>query len=145
MEKMVVDRSVVIKWFVVEPFSTEARRILDQYQRGILTLLAPDLLYAEVGNIVWKKHRFQGLAAVDAQQIIEEFQRLTFVLTSSADLLGEAYRLAVTHTRTVYDALYIALSRREQCAYVTADEKLVNAIHAVFPEVIWVANWSQSI
>jgi predicted nucleic acid-binding protein len=61
MDKIVVDSSVAIKWFVVEPFSTEAHRILDEYQTGTLTLLAPDLLYAEVGNVVWKKHRFLGL------------------------------------------------------------------------------------
>jgi len=142
MGKIVVDSSVVIKWFVVEPFSTEARRILDGYQTGMLALHAPDLIDAELGNIVWKKYRFQGLAAADAQQIIDEFQRLTFVLTSTADLLDEAYRLAVAHERTVYDAMYLALSVREQCPYVTADEKLVKAIRSAFPNVIWVADWS---
>jgi len=143
MDKIiVVDSSVVIKWFVVEPLSVESRHILDRYQAGTLTLHAPDLIHAEVGNIVWKKHRFQGLAAADAQQIIEEFQRLPFVLTPTADLLSEAFRLAIAHERTVYDALYLALSVREQCPYVTADEKLVNAIRTAFPNVVWVANWS---
>ncbi len=52
MDKMVVDSSVVIKWFVTEPLSTESRRILDGYQVGTLALLAPDLLNAEVGNMV---------------------------------------------------------------------------------------------
>jgi predicted nucleic acid-binding protein len=143
MDKIiVVDSSVVIKWFVVEPLSVESRHILDRYQAGTLALHAPDLIHAEVGNIVWKKHRFQGLAAADAQQIIEEFQRLPFVLTPTADLLSEAFRLAIAHERTVYDALYLALSVREQCPYVTADEKLVNAIRTAFPNVVWVANWS---
>lgn len=112
MDKVAVDSSVVIKWFVVEPLSAEARRILDGYQAGALALNAPDLLYAEVGNIVWKKHRFQGLAATNAQQVIDEFRKLTFTVTSAVDLLDEAYRLAVTHQRTVYDSLYIALSMR---------------------------------
>jgi predicted nucleic acid-binding protein len=141
MDKIVVDSSVAIKWFVVEPLSTEARRILDGYQTGVLTLLAPDLINAEVSNIVWKKQRFQGLAAMDAQQIIDEFQKLTIVFTPTAALLDEAFRLAVAHERTVYDALYIALSVRQQCPYVTADEKLVNTIGASFPNVLWVANW----
>ena len=141
MDKIVVDSSVVIKWFVVEPFSVEARHILDGYQTGRLALHAPDLINAEVGNIIWKKYRFQGLAAADAQQIIYEFRRLTFVLTPTADLLEEAYHLAVAYERTVYDALYIALSVREQCPFVTADEKLVNVIRAFFPNVLLVANW----
>ena len=52
MPNLVVDSSVAVKWFVVEERTTEARRILDGYQRGDLTLLAPDLIYAEVGNII---------------------------------------------------------------------------------------------
>ncbi len=86
MDTLVVDSSVVIKWFVPEPYSTEARRILKTYQTGSLTLLAPDLLSAEVGNIVWKKHRIQGITADEARTIIEEFQGVLFEVTSSADL-----------------------------------------------------------
>jgi predicted nucleic acid-binding protein len=62
-------------------------------------------------------------------------------VTSSATLLDEAVRLAITHQRTMYDALYMALSVREQYRYVTADERLVNAIGAVFPNVLWVVHW----
>jgi predicted nucleic acid-binding protein len=35
------------------------------------------------------------------------------------------------------DALYIALARRRQCLFITADECLVNAIQAEIPEVCW--------
>lgn len=142
-DKVVVDSSVAIKWFVVEPYAVEAHRLLEAYETGTLTLLAPDLLYAEVGNIVWKKHRFQGLAAEDAEAIIAAFRLVTFVVTSDAVLLEEAYRLAAAHQRTVYDALYLALSLREHCPWVTADEKIVNALAGTFPHIIWVANWSQ--
>lgn len=141
MSRLVVDSSVVIKWFVVEPYSTEARRVLNDYQAGGLTLLAPDLLHAEVGNIVWKKHVFQGMTAVDAQRIIDTFRTLTFVQTSSAVLLDSAYRLAVIHRRTVYDMLYVTLSTQEACQFVTADEKLVNAISPAFPGTIWLGHW----
>jgi len=126
MDKIVVDSSVVIKWFVTEPLSADARRILDGYQSGTLTLLAPDLLNAEVGNIVWKKHRFQGLAKTDAEQIVDVFRELAIAFTPTAELLEEAFRLAVEHERTVYDALYVALSVREECPFVSADERLVN-------------------
>lgn len=141
MDNVVVDSSVVIKWFVVEPYSTEAHRLLEAYRAGTLTLLAPDLLYAEVGNIVWKKHRFQGVAAADAHEILTAFRLLTVAVTSTAELLAEAYRLVVTHQRPVYDALYLALSLRELCPVVAADEKLVNALRPAFPHITWVVNW----
>ena len=72
MDTLVVDSSVVVKWFVPEPYSTEARRILRAYQTGTLTLLVPDLLYAEVGNIVWKKHRLQDIIADEARTFSAE-------------------------------------------------------------------------
>jgi predicted nucleic acid-binding protein len=121
---------------VVEPHSVEAHYILEEYQAGTLTLLAPDLLYAEVGNIVWKTHRFQNLAAEDAEEVLAVFRLVTFQVTSCAALLEEAYRLAVTHQRTVYDAMYLALSLREHCRWVTADERIVNALGATFPQII---------
>lgn len=141
MSKVVVDSSVALKWFVPEPYSSEALQILDGYQQGTLDLLAPDLIYAEVGNIVWKKHRSQGLAVTDAQQIIDAFQWVTIERAPIAALLNEAFRLAVAHQRTVYDMLYVALSLREQCRFVTADEKLVNALSRSFPDVVWIAQW----
>lgn len=55
MPNLVIDSGVAIKWFVTEPYTAEARRILDGYRSDDLTFLAPDLIYAEVGNIAWKK------------------------------------------------------------------------------------------
>jgi len=141
MDILVIDSSVAVKWFVVEPYSAEARRILDAYQNGLLSFLAPDLINAEVGNIIWKKHAFQGLDASDAQDVVDEFRRLQFTFTPTAELLEDAYKIAVAHRRTVYDALYLALGVREKCRVVTADEKLVNAVGATFPQLIWLANW----
>jgi predicted nucleic acid-binding protein len=141
MDNLVVDSSVAVKWFVVEPYSTEARRILDAYQNGLLSFLAPDLINAEFGNIIWKKHIFQGLASSDAQDILDKFWQLQFTFTPTADLLEDAYKIAVAHQRAVYDALYVALSIRENCQLVTADEKLVNALGSSFPNLVWIANW----
>ncbi len=40
----------------------------------------------------------------------------------------------------VYDMLYVALSIRENCRLLTADEKLVNAIGAARPNVAWIGS-----
>ncbi|HEY7544601.1 MAG TPA: type II toxin-antitoxin system VapC family toxin [Blastocatellia bacterium] len=73
MSNLVVDSGMAIKWFVPEPYSSEARRILDDYKTGSISFLVPDLINAEFGNIVWKKHLFQGLDATDARTVIDEF------------------------------------------------------------------------
>lgn len=140
--ELVVDSSVAVKWYVDEQHSSEARRILADYKTGSLTLLAPDLIYAEFGNIMWKKRTFQGFDPNDAERIVKRFRAQSiFSLTSTADLVEDAYRFGVMHRRAVYDMLYLALSLRVGCQFVTADEKLVNAIGSVFPNIIWLANW----
>jgi predicted nucleic acid-binding protein len=142
MTKLVVDASVAIKWFIPEPLSVEARRILDDYQTGTLSLVAPDLINAEVGNIIWKKQAFQGLDAADASIVIDKFRKLAIIPTPTGELLADAYGLAVTHHRSVYDSLYLALSIREGCQFVTADERLVNAVSSSLSTVIWLPNWT---
>lgn len=59
----------------------------------------------------------------------------------AALLINEALSIAAAYTRTVYDSLYLALSLRRGCPYVTADERLVRAIGSSFPNVVWVASW----
>ena len=139
--KLVVDSSIVIKWFVSESYSNEARRILDGYQTEEYTLLAPDLLYAEIGNIVWKKCRLQGLAAEDARRIIVAFCLLDIHCTPGAILLNDAYALAFTYHCTVYDAMYVALSQREDSLLVSADEKLITLFKELPFAPVWVAEW----
>jgi predicted nucleic acid-binding protein len=141
IDQLVVDSSVAVKWVANEPYSAEARRILSDYQAGQITLLAPDLIHAEVGNIIWKKHTLQGIAEADAQQMLDAYRALPLAVIPIATLLDSAYRLAVAYRRTVYDMLYVALSTQMGCQFVTADERLVNAIGTAFPNIIWIARW----
>jgi hypothetical protein len=54
---------------------------------GHIILVAPDLINAEVGNIVWKKQTFQGLGADDAKAVIEGSGKLDIAFTPTAQLL----------------------------------------------------------
>ena len=49
-ERLVVDASIAVKWYVPEANSTQAAAILESGAE----LLAPDLLVAEVGKVLWK-------------------------------------------------------------------------------------------
>ena len=63
---LVVDSSVVVKWFVDEPLHAEARHIY-KYQQDIL---APEFVLVEVANVVWKKVRRKEIGADQAYEII---------------------------------------------------------------------------
>jgi len=53
-----------------------------------------------------------------------------------------AYRLAVEHRRSVYDALFLALGLEADAEVVTADEPLYQAVHAHLPHLRWLGDWS---
>lgn len=141
MTQVVVDSGITIKWFVSEPDSTQAQLIYDEYENGNIEFLAPDLLFIEFGNIIWKKQTLQGFDKQDAAFAIQQFKKLTFTLIPSTALFDDAYRIAVKYKRTFYDSLYLALSEREKCRFVTADEKLYNSVKDAFPNTVLLANW----
>jgi len=141
MANVIIDSSVAIKWFFTEPHSDSAVRLLDQFHRGDATFLVPDLFFAEIGNILWKKQRFQGFDAADVRRILDEILALSFIAVPSATLLPDAYDLAVRYQRTVYDSLYLALGLRERCSFVTADERLVNSVASGVPNILWLPDW----
>lgn len=120
MSVLVVDASVVIKWFVPEIHGEAARRLLT----GDHQYLAPDLLFPEVGNVLWKKVGRGQLTARDARRLADDFTKVAVESVSSRALLGDAMAVATATGLTVYDATYLALAVRLDTVLVTADERL---------------------
>jgi len=141
MKNLVVDSGIAVKWFVREDDSPKALQILKEYRSEDLWFLSPDLIYAEFGNVIWKKQIFQGLDPKDADFAISEFKKISFTLTPITLLFDDAYQIAVKYKRTFYDSLYLALSVRENCEFVTADEKFYNSVRNSFSKTILLSDW----
>jgi predicted nucleic acid-binding protein len=124
---LVIDASVVIKWFIPEVDSAAARRLLDQDH----TYFAPDLLFAELANITWKKVRGGHLSHAQGERLMADFGKIAVETISCRALARDAYSLAVNTGRSGYDALYLALAMRLDTQMVTADERLANALSAI--------------
>ena len=138
MTPYVVDASVVIKWFVDEVHAEAARRLQeDQYE-----LSAPDLLWPECGNIVWKKVRRGELTPEEARLIWGGLEQQPITTVPSRLILELALEVAFDVSRTVYDSGYLALAMLLDCQLVTADQKLFNALQdgSYAAHVCWVAN-----
>jgi len=124
----VVDASVVVKWFVPEIHSEAARHLLGfshQY-------LAPDLMFAETGNIIWKKIRRGELTVDRGCQLVQDISRIAVEAVPCRLLAEDAHKLANVIGRTVYDSMYLALAIRVNTRMITADERLERAV-AQFP------------
>jgi predicted nucleic acid-binding protein len=124
----VVDASVVVKWFVPEVHSDAARRLLT-LSHGFF---APDLLFAETANTMWKKIRRGELTAERGRQLVDDISRIAVETVPCRVLALDAHELANATGRTVHDSLYLALAIRLKTRMVTADDRLVAAV-AVFP------------
>ena len=122
--KLTVDASVVVKWYVSETHSEEARILLGhRLQRH-----APDFVLVELANIFWKKARLGEIG--DPQPYFQELARLreAVVLTPSGDLIERAAQIAAQLDHPVYDCLYIACAEATGSTLITADRRLVNTV-----------------
>jgi predicted nucleic acid-binding protein len=138
---VVVDTSVAVKWFFDEPHSDQAARLLDAFKQGTFRPLAPDLIYPEFANAVWKRIGPDRLSAEVGAAVLTTFLALPLEITPSPILLLPAYDLALKHRQSIYDALFLALSFEAGAELVTADESLYRAVHPDFPRLRWLGDW----
>lgn len=131
MSVFVVDASVVIKWFVPEVHSDAARRLLQSENQYV----APDLLFAESANTIWKKVRRGEVSRRDGEGLVADVGRAAVQTVPCRALAADAYALASASGRTVYDAMYLALALRLDTRLITADERLAGAL-AAMPAVV---------
>ena len=123
----VVDASVAVKWLVTEPFSDEAIRLLD----ADLSLVAPELLFAEAANALWALCLRGEINKSDFADAIDVLKTAPVAVPASMrQLTPSASRLAIDLGHPVYDCFYLALAMQERYPVVTADRRFHDAVRA---------------
>lgn len=119
---IVVDASIVIKWFCPEDGQDEALTIFQDHISGRDEIFVPDLLFYEVVNTLRYKNDLESPAV---EEFIETLSKASLVRVGADDqFLKQVYNLAREFDLSVYDASYLALAEILQCVFVTADKKL---------------------
>lgn len=121
MNRLVVDASIVVKWYLNEPGSGEARAVVDEPSA---TLLAPDLVVAEVAQVLWKQWPRLALEPMDAERILRSLRSAPITLLPAEHLILDAWRLATATGTTAYDSLYLAAATLHEALLLTADRSL---------------------
>ncbi len=124
MSVFVVDASLVVKWFVPEVHSVAARKWLDASHDYI----APDLIFPEVGNALWKKVRKGELSPKEAQSLVSDLSVVGVEAVSMRALVADAHTLAVRTGITVYDATYLTLAVRLETQVITGDDRFARKL-----------------
>jgi len=138
VSRFVVDASVAVKWLVPEVHTEAARRTLS----GEHELLAPDLIWAEVGSALWKRWRSGQIGSDTANILLSTFRRAPLQISESKALMGSAWEIAERYDRSFYDSLYLALAASVECPLVTADLKLYNRLKTgpFAQNLVWIEN-----
>ena len=138
MNRCVIDASVVAASLLQEE--------LEEYSSALLASnrvqMAPAIIFAEIGNVLWKRFRRQEINEVEASTLLAEFFRLPLRITPSEKLIESALQIAMQYDRSVYDSLYVALAVETDSTMVTTDKRLVNSLAGSPLEkyVEWIGN-----
>ena len=119
----VIDASVAIKLVVPEERSMQAVAFQSSQR-----LAAPDILFSECANTLWKKVRRGELSETDAGEALDVLTDMDVQVVPCRELALEALMLSLRLDHPVYDCLYLCLALRLETAVVTADERLLRKL-----------------
>jgi predicted nucleic acid-binding protein len=125
VSRLVVDASVVVPWLVPEAASEAALRL-----RG-RELIAPDLLFSEAANALWKKVGRGELTADEAETAAHLLGSAPLRIRAARDLLPRAVRLAVELAQPAHGCVYLALAEAEGVPLVSDDRRLAKVVDGV--------------
>ena len=118
---IVLDSSVVVKWFSTETKSVEALKLLDSYLQGTVELTISEILICEVGNALRYKPDYDTQKWKTAlAQLFNLHMNLTHL---TQDLITRTGEIAYEGKVTFYDALPVAIAEHKKAICITADEE----------------------
>ena len=121
---VVVDASVVAKWFLREELHTNAMSLLED--RDVLH--APDLVITELTNVFWRKCNSGELTLPDAEAALSAVRVYLSILHPTADFAVQALKIGLALEHPVYDCLYLACAQQVDGVVVTADRRLLGVV-----------------
>jgi predicted nucleic acid-binding protein len=129
---IIVDASVALKWVLDEDDSPLARALAAR------SLAAPDLLWPECANGLWRWARTGALPRRVALERFAALRRAPVALAPTGHLLDRALTLAIEIGHPFYDCLYLALALIRGTQVVSADRRFVNTVrrHASLAEFV---------
>lgn len=123
---LLLDSSVVVKWFIQEEDSDEALELRDGFLAGRLNLIIPELALYEIANAL----KFSKLFAADEiKKCVQALLALDIeVLVFDFDCLEEAIELSTERDLAIYDAYFIACAKYNNLIFISADERALKKI-----------------
>jgi predicted nucleic acid-binding protein len=136
---LVPDACVGAKWYVPEPYSIEAARLLDPR----FELHIPSYFFTEAASVLQRKVAVERtLSEAEGLEAFELLRTVPMTIHVTDALLEDAFRHGVRYRRPVYDSLYLVLAVALGGQVVTADRRFYNGVHGgpLDHLVLWVTD-----
>lgn len=121
MEEVVLDTSVLAKWFLQEKGSVQAHEYLNRYKKKELDIYVPQIVIPEFGNALYFGGNFNNQELKESFQAFYSLQLAVVPITY--DLMRIATDMVTRFQLTYYDSLFISLAKIMNIDLVTADRK----------------------
>lgn len=142
VERIVVDASVAVKWRLRDETElAQADAMSDNVVAGRISLVVPTLFDYEITNVLKVAVVRQRISEANALVALADFQSIPLERHKFSLLQDDAFRLALRHQRSIYDAAYLALAKAQNLNFHTGDKRLFNAVASVFPWVKWIGDY----
>lgn len=119
MEKVVIDASVVVKWFIEEEASEEALAIRTEFIEGKIELMSPSVLNYEVLNALKYSTLYNIQELIIAATALENYGIIQVPL--NGDYAKQVVTIALENDISIYDAAYVGLAEIMETQVYTAD------------------------
>jgi predicted nucleic acid-binding protein len=119
----VCDAGVLVKLLVPEENSDRARALA-----GSANLIAPEIIFAEAGNVLRTRIRSGDFDLAAGQALFERLNSFNLESRPIRPFVARAFAIAIELDHAIYDCLYLALAERMAVPLVTADERFISAI-----------------
>lgn len=124
-EILVPDASVGVKWYVPEPDSAGAARVLDPR----FELHVPSCFFTEAVSVLQRKVAVdRALSEAEGWEAFTLLQAVPINIHATNGLLEAAFRHGVRYRRPVYDSLYLVVAAALGGCVFTADRRLFNGV-----------------
>ena len=138
-----IDASVAVKWQLRdEEHVDKADAIKQAFLLRTVELIVPVIFTVEWANAINVAILRSRFPEAEWQAALQDLEALRIPMENPPGLLFEAWKMARAHGRAVYDGVYVALAKIEDCALVTGDRKLFNAVNSQLPWVRWIGDFT---
>ena len=143
-EAWVIDASVAAKWYLRdESLTPQADSVWKEIEGGRISGLAPHIACHELASSLSTACWSGRITKENAQRELANY--IGTGLSAAADpdwLISDTASIAMDLRVALYDSVYLAMARRLSAKFVTADERLCNAVTKNFAFVTYLGNIS---